>query len=89
MLKGFAGIGLVLLIHLVIFLLLALLGGYLFILFLLGLPVLQLVYVLPLAWWFRRQKQSDYFKGVLIGAGLTLLLSLIAGLYYGLLGVTN
>jgi uncharacterized membrane protein len=87
MLKILAGMGLILLLHLIVFVVLALFGSPLFFVFLIGLGLVQLVYVLPLAWYLRR-RQPELFKGVLIAAGLSLLLTLILGLGLGFMKIS-
>lgn len=93
MLKIFAGMGLLGLLHLAgLALALSLsfvLEGYLFIIFLIGVGLIQIIYVLPLAWWLRRKQQPELLKGVLIGAGLTLLLTCLTGAYFGLFQVSG
>jgi hypothetical protein len=85
MLKVVYGISLVFLLHAIglgiCFLLsvkLMLMGGYFIALVLMGLGILQALYVLPLAWYLHQSRQAEMLKGVLIAAGVTLMIWLVA-----------
>ncbi|HEY1939319.1 MAG TPA: hypothetical protein VGJ33_15415 [Candidatus Angelobacter sp.] len=49
-----------------------------------GVGVLQLVYVLPLYFWFKKQGKTDTAKGMVIAASITALLNAACwGMFYG------
>lgn len=67
----FRGLGLLALLHVV----LGWIATALFPVFLVVIGVAQLLYVLPAVWMAHRKKRTGIVQGMLIGAGLTLLLN--------------
>ncbi|MEZ0369951.1 MAG: hypothetical protein ACAI44_12765 [Candidatus Sericytochromatia bacterium] len=49
--------------------------GYPFIFFLAGIGLFQCLYILPLAWYLKRKQRPELAMGLLLGAGLSLLLN--------------
>ncbi|HEY9839644.1 MAG TPA: hypothetical protein V6D23_04245 [Candidatus Obscuribacterales bacterium] len=83
--KVLAGMGLVLVLHsaglLVALGVSYLAQDYLFLYFIAGVGFFQLLYVLPLAWYLKQKQHAELLKGVLIMAGLSLLLTGLCGVY--------
>ncbi len=47
-----------------------------------NLVLLQFIYVIPIVIWLRSQQRWGLMKGVMIGAGLTVILNFVLGYYY-------
>lgn len=49
--------------------------GIIYLYALLGIGITQLIYVIPLVFWLRRERKWGFMKGIIIGAVLTALLN--------------